>query len=470
MGLRVRAVLVVLLLMVIAALAIPLALTLADRRTDGLATERHRQLAALAEAAAAPEAPLQPLVQRYRQVYGESLLVTDSDGRTLAADGLDPADPDVATAAGRALIDAPALRWSALRPWDERRLLATAAIRRDGEVVGTVVLGVDPSEAVRDIAAGWVWLAAGGLAILAAAVLAARMLTRWVLRPITGLERAVAEMTADVSGPSWANEATGIKPADVTGPPELRHFTAAFNSMAQVVRASLDRQRRLVADASHQLRNPLAAVRLRADTLETYVAEEGRPTYDSLTAQLDRFENLLQQLMRLARAEQVSGSRQVGLSSTAEESTDLGDVIAERRAFWEPVAARHGQQLRSGPVCSAARAQVSRHEVEQLIDVAVDNALRYAGDGAIVTVSTAAGDDAVDLIISDDGCGLPEEDRARASVRFWRGRDDSAGTGLGLAIAAEIAAGHGGTISVEQAPEGGLLIRFRLPSAGAPSC
>lgn len=460
MGPRVRAVLVALLLMVIAALAIPLALTLADRRTDGLAIERNRQLAALADAAAVPGAPLQALVERYRQVYGERLLITDSDGQTLAADGLDPADPDVVTATGRALVDAPALSWSALRPWDERRLLSTAAIRRDGEVVGTVVLEVDSAGAVREIAAGWVWLAAGGLAILGVAVVVARMLTRWVLRPMTGLERAVAEMTEGVAG----------RPADVAGPPELRHFTAAFNSMAQVVRASLDRQRRLVADASHQLRNPLAAVRLRADTLETYVAEEGRPTYDSLTAQLDRFENLLQQLMRLARAEQVSGSRQAGLASTAEECTDLDDVIAERRAFWEPVAARHGQQLRCGPECSGARVQVARHEVEQLLDVTVDNALRYAGDGAVVTMSTAPAADTVDLIVSDDGCGLPAEDLARAAARFWRGRDDSAGTGLGLAIAAEIAAGHGGTISVEQAPEGGLLIRFRLPSAGAAPC
>jgi len=460
MGPRVRAVLVALLLMVIAALAIPLALTLADRRTDGLAIERNRQLAALADAAAVPGAPLQALVERYRQVYGERLLITDSDGQTLAADGLDPADPDVVTATGRALVDAPALSWSALRPWDERRLLSTAAIRRDGEVVGTVVLEVDSAGAVREIAAGWMWLAAGGLAILAVAVVVARILTRWVLRPMTGLERAVAEMTEGVAG----------RPADVAGPPELRHFTAAFNSMAQVVRASLDRQRRLVADASHQLRNPLAAVRLRADTLETYVAEEGRPTYDSLTAQLDRFENLLQQLMRLARAEQVSGSRQAGLASTAEECTDLDDVIAERRAFWEPVAARHGQQLRCGPECSGARVQVARHEVEQLLDVTVDNALRYAGDGAVVTMSTAPAADTVDLIVSDDGCGLPAEDLARAAARFWRGRDDSAGTGLGLAIAAEIAAGHGGTISVEQAPEGGLLIRFRLPSAGAAPC
>jgi signal transduction histidine kinase len=287
----------------------------------------------------------------------------------------------------------------------------------------------------------------------------ARALTRWVLRPLNGLERAVAEMTEGIAGP----------PAHVAGPPELRHFTSAFNTMAQVVRASLDRQRRLVADASHQLRNPLAAVRLRADTLEDYVVQAGRPTYRSLSAELDRFENLLQQLLRLARAEQVSGSRRVGLSSAVSESTDTGDVIAERIAFWQPVADRNLQRLQhhSSP-CPPV--QLARHDVEQLLDVALDNALRYAGRGASVTVAASGSDETVDLTVSDTGPGLPAEDLARAATRFWRGHDDGTGTGLGLAIAAEIAEGHGGTIGLEQAAEGGLMVRFRLPVASESAC
>ena len=68
---------------------------------------------------------------------------------------------------------------------------------------------------------------------------------------------------------------------------------------------------------------------------------------------------------------------------------------------------------------------------------------------------------------SDAGSGLPEEDLSRATARFWRGQDDAAGTGLGLAIAGEIAAGHGGAIAVERAPEGGLLVRYHLPGASA---
>ncbi|WP_123026637.1 sensor histidine kinase [Mycolicibacterium stellerae] len=459
MGLRVRIVLVALLLLALAALAVPLALSLSDRRTGDLAAERDRQLAALADAAVRPDTPLQREIDRYYDVYGEGLLVIDSDGQTLASRGLDMSDTGVAAAAAHALVGAPASQWDSILPWDRQRRLATTGVRSGGELVGAVVLAVDTSVAARDVATGWLWLAAACGAFLVLAVVAERSLTRWVLRPLDGLERAVAEMTEGVTGP----------PANVAGPPELRHFTAAFNSMAQVVRASLDRQRRLIADASHQLRNPLTAVRLRADTLESYVAEEGQPTYSSMTAELDRFENLLEQLLRLARAEQVSGSRQVGISTAATESADLADVIEERAAYWQPILADHQQHLVNGSTHPGPTVLLARHEVEQLLDVALENAVRYAGGAATVTVSTQQGDETVDLIVSDDGTGLPEEDLARAATRFWQARNDGVGTGLGLAIAAEITMGHGGTIAVEKAPEGGLLVRYSLPSAGESS-
>ena len=454
MGLRVRAVLVVLLLLAVAALAVPLGVSLADRRSAAMAAERGRQLDALADSAAMRDAPLDLLVDRYHQVYEEGLLIIDSDGKTLAARGLSDSDPGVVDAVNRALVDAPASALARVLPWNGGRELAVTGVRRDGELVGAVVMAVDTTTAARDVAEAWLWVAAGCVALLLLAVLVARGLTRYVLRPLDGLERAVADMTEGVSGP----------PVGVAGPPELRHFTSAFNTMAQVVRASLDRQRRLVADASHQLRNPLAAVRLRADSLDDYVADAGRATYGSMTAELDRLENLLQQLLRLARAEEVSGSRKVGLTAAA-ESTALDDVVAERISFWKPVADRQQQEMRYHPDSPGLAIQLARHDVEQLLDVAVDNALRYAGADTTVTVSAAANESLVELVVSDDGPGLPDADLARAVSRFWRGRDDRLGTGLGLAIAGEIAAGHGGTISVERAPEGGLLIRYSLPAA-----
>jgi len=460
MGLRVRAVLVILSLLAVAALAVPLALTLADRRTAALAAERDRQLAELADAAAMPDAPLQLLVDRYHAVYGEGLVIVDADGGTVAAGGLNAAQPAVRTAVDHALVDAPAPPWTRIRPWTRDPVLVTAGVRSDGELTGAVVLAADPRAAARDIATAWLSLAVGCLALILLAVLVARALTRWVLRPIDGLERAVADMTEGVAGP----------PADVTGPPELRHITAAFNAMAQAVRAALERQRRLVADASHQLRNPLAAVRLRADTLDENVTPAGRATYESMTAELDRLEHLLQQLLRLARAEETGHTRRLGLGESRQETTDLADVIEERIAFWQPVADAHNQSLRGRVDQPGPSVCLARHEVEQLIDVAVDNAVRYGGADAVVTVSAVDGGGSVQLVVSDNGPGLPAEDLAHATTRFWRGRRDRSGTGLGLAIAGEIAAGNGGTVSVEKAAEGGLSVRYDLPGSGMAQC
>jgi signal transduction histidine kinase len=459
MGVRVRVVLVVLSLLAIAALAVPLGLTLADRRTATLAAERSRQLSSLADSIARPGADPGQLVDRYYDVYGEGLLVVDSDGLTEAAHGLSMSDPAVASAAARALVAAPSPGWTRILPWDRRPVPAAVGVRRNGELVGAVVVDVDTAAAARDVTIAWLWVSAGCVVLLVLAVVAARVMTRWVLRPMDGLERAVAEMAEGVAGP----------PANVAGPPELRHFTGAFNTMAQGVRSSIDRQRRLVADASHQLRNPLAAVRLRADNLQDYVSEDGAQTHASLTAELDRLENLLEQMLRLARAEEAAGSRRVGLANAAPESTDLDDLIRQRISFWQPVADGHHQRLGYCSDQPGNSVRLARHDVEQLVDVALDNALRYGGPNTTVTLATASSGGMIELVVSDNGPGLPDEELARAATRFWRGHDDGVGTGLGLAIAGEIASGHGGTISVERASEGGLLIRYRLPPASVPA-
>ena len=173
MGLRVRVVLVVLSLLAVLALAVPLALTLAHGRTTTLADERSRQLAAMADAAAVPDSPLQRLVDRYYEVYGEGLLIIDSDGRALAARGLDISKPGVAAALNHALVDAPADQWAPIMPWDRQPLLATAGVRSDGELVGAVVLEVDARVAAQDIGRAWLWVAIGCLAVLIVAAVVA---------------------------------------------------------------------------------------------------------------------------------------------------------------------------------------------------------------------------------------------------------------------------------------------------------
>lgn len=455
MGLRVRALLMTLLLIATAALAIPLALSLADHRTNVLHTERERQLTTLADIAAGASALDTDLVERYHRVYGEGALIVDADGRTLAGAGLSGTDPGVTTAAERAVSDAPAAPRTRILPWTRQPMLEAKGIRRNGELIGAVVLGVDPAAAAHDVTVDWLWIAAGCIVLLGVAAVTAQSVTRWVLRPLVGLERAVEDMAGGIAG----------QPAHVSGPPELRRFTSAFNAMAQAVHASLDHQRRLIADASHQLRNPLAAVRLRADTLEDHVADSGRPTCESMSAELDRLENLLAQWLRLARAEEASHSHRTGLAAAVHDSTDLDSVVEQRLDFWQTTADSNEQRLRFETAHPHLAVQMPRHDVEQLLDIALDNALRYSGTGTTVIVSTVPTDAGIDLTVSDNGPGLPADAVSQAANRFWRGHDDIQGTGLGLAIATEIAAAHGGLASVGRSPDGGLAVRYHLPAS-----
>jgi signal transduction histidine kinase len=457
MGRRLRTVLALLALLATTALAVPLALSSADRRTSELAEERGRQVAAIAQQVALPGADPAPVVRRYHELYGEGALVVAADGRPLAQAGLDPGAAGVSDAVAGALVDEPPDRWQRVLPWRTGPVLVRSGVRRDGELVAAVVLRVDRSEAAYDVARAWGWLALACLVVLGTAVLVAHALTTWLLRPLSGLERAVAEMTAGTAG----------APAPVTGPPELRHLATGFNTMVEAVRESLDRQRRLVADASHQLRNPLAAVRLRADLLETHVADTGREPHRALTAELDRLESLLQQMLLLARAEETTGQRQAGLVGLVGpgEGTELADMVAERIAAWRTIAAARGASL-VARVDAGLRVALEPQETAQLLDIALDNAIKYGGRTVTVTAEAGddeAGDDEVDLVVADDGPGIPEADRHRASDRFWRGDSAQAGSGLGLAIAREIVSGHGGRITLETSPTGGLLVRHALP-------
>ena len=435
MGLRVRVVLVVLSLLAVLALAVPLALSLAQGRTTTLADERGRQLAAMADAAAASDSPLQRLVDRYYEVYGEGLLIIDSDGRTLAARGLDISKPGVAAALSHALVDAPADQWAAILPWDRQPLLATAGIRSDGELVGAVVLEVDARVAARDIGRAWLWVAIGCLVVLIVAAVVARALTRWVLRPITGLERAVADMTEGVAGP----------PADVAGPPELRHFTSAFNTMAQVVRASLERQRRLVADASHELRTPLTSLITNLELLAEQPDDPNAPALvASALAEAGELRVLINDLVDLARD---------GQASFHVEDVRL-DLVAQRVAAR---AADRAPGLTYELDCRPTLVRGDPDALERAIGNLVDNALKWSPPGGRVRISAAAGT----VEVSDDGPGIPADDLPHIFDRFYRSATARAlpGSGLGLAIVHRIADVHGGTVEAIPLRAG---VKFRL--------
>jgi signal transduction histidine kinase len=247
------------------------------------------------------------------------------------------------------------------------------------------------------------------------------------------------------------------------GPTELRELAAAFNRMSDAVATSAEEQRRLVADTSHQLRNPLAALRLRVDTLDPHVAAAGRLTYRSTVVELDRLEALLDGLLDLASAE----SRATALAAAAQpdDRAELSGVVAERLDAWAPAARGAGVRLLGAPAPEPVEAACTASEVEQVLDVLLDNAVKYAGRGATVSVALRSVDGRALLEVRDDGPGLPAEQLERATQRYWRAPGNAArGSGLGLPIAERLVTARGGALRVSSPPDAGLVVTIELPT------
>ncbi|WP_232665051.1 sensor histidine kinase [Pseudonocardia sp. TRM90224] len=441
----------------VAAFALPLLGSTAAERTQRFVLERTADMDRFAALAQQPagSGTLTREVQAYTELYGEGVVVVDRTGSPIVESGLRAVEPGVAAAIDAALRNQPANRPDRLGPWSTEPLLLSRPVGTGTQVGGAVVLRASPAAAATDIAASWTVVLLGALtaAIVFAAV--ALAVARWVLRPVAELAGGVGAVAAGRPGAHVSPHA---------GPPELRELAAAFNRMSDAVSTSAEQQRRLVADTSHQLRNPLAALRLRVDTLEGHVGEAGLGTYRSTIAEVDRLEALLDGLLDLASAE--SRATDVAAGGGSGAAADVPVVVAEQVALWAPVAARAGVRLESdgGPVAEAA---CSASELAQVLDVLLDNAVKYAGGGATVqvgwTVCDTVGGVTLALTVRDDGPGIATADLPLATQRFWRSSRRARGSGLGLAIAEQLVGARDGRLRLDGAAGGGLQVRVELP-------
>ncbi len=179
--------------------------------------------------------------------------------------------------------------------------MVAVPINDGGEVLGAVVTATPADGVRRTVATWWTLVAALGLLAVLACVLTAFGLAGWVLRPVTELDAVTHEI---------AEGDRGARVQHRLGPPELRRLAASFNHMADVVSDVMDRQRAFVAHASHQLRNPLTALRLRVEELGPSVTDEqGRAEHRLALEETDRLALLLDALLTLARAERRENQR-----------------------------------------------------------------------------------------------------------------------------------------------------------------
>jgi two-component system sensor histidine kinase TctE len=233
-------------------------------------------------------------------------------------------------------------------------------------------------------------------------------------------------------------------PAPRAAPVEVRPLLLALHQLVAKLGEAQAGQQRFITNASHQLRTPLAALQVQAErALREEDPVKHSEALESVLKTLRRLRHLSHQLLMLARAEPI------GTPGLVLRPTDLAALARDELANWTDAALDAGADLGyEGPI-SGVMVRGEPQLLRELIGNLVDNAIRYSGRGARVTVSLETGARPA-LIVDDDGPGVPEAERQLVLERFYR-RAQAAGegTGLGLAIAREIAGRHGAELAIE---------------------
>jgi signal transduction histidine kinase len=330
----------------------------------------------------------------------------------------------------------------------------------EGVQIGTVVLERSTAPLNQNIDNLWLYLIVLAGVALAAAVLVAIYLARWVSRPLARLDTAAGKIA---DGDLTVRARTGY------GPPELRRMAATFNMMAGRLEALVHGHRAMLADASHQLRTPLTALRLRLDLLATDASPATAAELAGAQEEIARLSRLVDGLLATARAEAMTEQL---------ETIDVLEAITERVAAWQPVADGHNVKLiaevSSGSGGTAGRPMVAlgAGHLEQILDNLIDNAIDAltapdAGPvGGSIRTSATATDTGTLLTVADDGPGMTAQERSRAFLRYTTGSQN--GTGLGLAIVHRLVTANGGAIRLADTAGGGLTVEIELPSPADP--
>ena len=315
---------------------------------------------------------------------------------------------------------------------------------------GRVIQVSQPLVIRRRLAADAAWRAVLPLLLIAPFMAAAAWwLTALALRPLQ-------RVAADVRG----SDEQSLAPLPADGlPDEVAPLVVALNALLQRLGQSLETQRAFVADAAHELRSPLTALKLQLQLLKRAGSEAERSAAaDALAAGIERAAWLVEQLLALARSEPGAAA--------AAQRLDLSELVREAVADTVPLALSRGTQfeLSAGqPVWVDGDAAALRVLARNL----ADNAVRYAPRGARVEVQVSQPDGVPMLQVDDSGPGIPPAERERVFDRFYRrGLAEESGSGLGLAIVRSVAQRHGATVALDDSPLGGLRVTLRFP-AGA---
>jgi signal transduction histidine kinase len=342
----------------------------------------------------------------------------------------------------------PAARAKTATHWGDGALEVTEPATRDGRTVGAVRISYPTSDLTRRLVQIWGFRAILALAVLAVAAGLGALVARRLTRPL----RQLNDMASRFSD----GDLTARSP--VTGPHETQTLARTLNQGAERLDTLIASQRIFVADASHQLRTPLTALRLSLDNIADGVDDDFvREDVEQATAEVVRMSRLVNGLLVLARAE---------AKVTAAEPLPLREIVAERLSVWRPAADERGVHiaLRGSVVDGRPLVLASPGHLEQVLDNVLSNALEVSPDGATITVRSESRGDEVELTVADEGPGMSDADKSRAFDRFWRGQGltGRSGSGLGLSVVRQLVTDDGGTVALWDAPGRGLSVVISL--------
>lgn len=343
--------------------------------------------------------------------------------------------------------------------YDGRPVRLVAEARRLPQVDGVVIVQVaETLDARRRVAqrllAGLIVLE---LVLIGATLALLPLAIRWGLRP---LHRVRDEMDRRAG-----SDLTPLAIAQV--PSELHELVGAFNSMLARLDAAIAGIRRFTADASHQMRTPLTILRTHIALLRK--AEPGgiaaRESIDDIDLATTRLQHLIVQLLALARADSADTSR---VEMRAVSANDIAAAAASENAV---SALDANIDFAVGRIADAPLIVTNEVFAVELVSNLIDNAIKHNVAGGSVHVEIERAKGAINIVVEDDGPGIPSDQRSAVFARFARGhRDPARGTGLGLSIADALARAIDATIALETARSGkGLraVATFKIADSGA---
>ena len=363
--------------------------------------------------------------------------VLDEQGRVLAATPggdrlvalLEPAELSAAQAG-----DAVTLAGARLGDSDPYRVVAVpAGSSADPQ---TVLVAVPVADQQRTVALVRVAVAIGGVVATAALAVLSWFIVGSALRPVEALRRGAAEISGSQESRRLPDPGTDD---------EIGRLAATLNDMLARLEAAAARQRTFVADAAHELRSPLTNIRTELEVALRHPRQTTwQATAQDALADVTRMSRLVDDLLLLARLD--------------ERATESRVTTVDVHELASSVAAQHGQVTVAGD--SPAPVRGDADALHRIVANLVDNAVRHARSE--VCIETTRTPTATVLSVSDDGPGIPAEDRDRVFERFTRldegrGRDDG-GSGLGLAIVRELVRTHSGTVEITDASPGARVV------------